>query len=155
MSKKIGLLVVSCIYIFSFTAQAQRPRRGFNRNNAVNTEQHAKQMTERMAFVYDLSDKQKADLLIINQEWAKERQAYRTTRNSNRVRDCRYCCMDCNLQGQRALQRDSIRKENQLARDQSRAAYSEKVKRIFTKKQFEKYTKAEQWKNQSKRQPKR
>ena len=68
--KKITLTMIAVFALCGVSMAQTRGERGTRSNQQHNPEMMAERMTERMAKEYELDDKQKAELLELNKEFA-------------------------------------------------------------------------------------
>ena len=68
--KKITLTMIAVFALCGVSMAQTRGERGTRGNQQHNPEMMAERMTERMAKEYELDDKQKAELLELNKEFA-------------------------------------------------------------------------------------
>ena len=156
--KRIGIMMLTFLWMSSVVMAQDAARKPHKK---IDMKQRVERMTERMAKDYGLNDAQKQELLQANGELMEKMAKFpKATRRPKMKKGGKKCCCCCCAhpkpfrnkpsmkkgerkeltQEQRAKQkanRDEKRKELKVIQD----AYDAKLKNIFTKEQYETFTK--------------
>lgn len=154
--KKITLTMIAVFALCGVSMAQTRGERGTRSNQQHNPEMMAERMTDRMAKEYELDDKQKAELLELNKEFAGKTemprmQAPRQGRpqakaQANRPGRRGFAAQPQRPMGERKELTDEQKEqfkaeaEKKMAeRQEAQKQYDKKLKKIFTKKQYKAY----------------
>lgn len=156
--KRIGIMMLTFLWMSSVVMAQDAARKPHKK---IDMKQRVERMTERMAKDYGLNDAQKQELLQANGELMEKMAKFpKATRRPKMKKGGKKCCCCCCAhpksfknkpsmkkgkrkeltQEQRAklkANRDEKRKELKVIQD----AYDAKLKNIFTKEQYETFTK--------------
>lgn len=154
--KKITLTMIAVFALCGVSMAQTRGERGTRGNQQHNPEMMAERMTDRMAKEYELDDKQKAELLELNKEFASKTEMPRMRPHRQGRPQAK---AQANPQGRRGFAAQPQRPmgerkeltdeqkaqfkaeaEKKMAeRKEAQEKYDKKIKKIFTKKQYKAY----------------
>lgn len=140
--KRISFLMVAFLLLGGIV-MAQGPRRG---QKQMDPKERAERMTDRMVKEYGLNETQKKQLLEVNQAWTEKmtlnaRNMQKGDQKGQSVDSSNQKKSSKGTRGQRPQMTKEQREKMWQEMKASREAYDAKLKKIFTKEQYEAYVK--------------